>query len=495
MKLVRESAPDAACLVWSPIDAAVRTMGGDLVPRRGSRMVADIFRDVAKEGGCAYWDALSAMGDEGSAIRWLSAGLLNEDLIHPRARGSDLLGHLFDLAPSSAYAASHPPRVAAEPAGSTPRQGPHHHLHAPARAGEGRGARGWASFSWAPRTPPRTTSRTRCARADKRFGDAGRGFIAAGKASDRLKPAGVVHELTGEWTVEDALRATVPGQAWGLGGVRAVGAPGPRCASASARAAPPDHAARAPLALLAGWPGTGQVEVKVDGSAVPPEPPPPEPSPRPRCASAPSPSPAPPTRWRCSAGGPLTVLGAALDLERPGLVYDAVGLPGATASTLAGMDPQALAAQLSSRKPQLLVFWYGTNESGQADLDAEKLRAEYGTLIARLRKDAGGAECLVRHHGPAAAARGRPWEEAPGLARCWPCCPWRASRAARTGPRGPPWVGSAACCAGSAPGWATRRHPPDARGLREARGPVPRRPARGLRGLQDPAADLAAEGG
>ena len=27
----------------------------------------------------------------------VSAGLFNEDLVHPRARGSDLLGHLFDI--------------------------------------------------------------------------------------------------------------------------------------------------------------------------------------------------------------------------------------------------------------------------------------------------------------------------------------------------------------------------------------------------------------
>jgi lysophospholipase L1-like esterase len=71
------------------------------------------------------------------------------------------------------------------------------------------------------------------------------------------------------------------------------------------------------------------------------------------------------------------------------------GLPGATASTLASHEPQALAAQLSSRKPNLLVFWYGTNESGEAHLDAGKLRTEYGTLISRLKKDAGGAECLL----------------------------------------------------------------------------------------------------
>src|SRR5262245_18492989 len=38
------------------------------------------------------------MGGEGSAIRWFKAGLMLEDLFHPRAKGSDLMGHLIDLA-------------------------------------------------------------------------------------------------------------------------------------------------------------------------------------------------------------------------------------------------------------------------------------------------------------------------------------------------------------------------------------------------------------
>ncbi len=450
VKLVRESVPEAACLVWSPIDAAVRTLGGELVPRRGSRMVADIFRDVAKEGGCAYWDALSAMGEEGAAIRWLSAGMLNEDLIHPRARGSDLLGHLFDLAIQRAYAASHPPRVATEP------QGFQHAdksltttLTRLLALEKGENTRlGILQMGASHTASHYFTDAMRTALA-KRFGDAGRGFIAAGKESDRLKPAGVVRELTGEWTVEDALQATEPGQAWGLSGIRAVGAPGASlrirfCDGCTAATTPP---ARLSLYWLDG-PGSGQMEVKLDGNALPPEPPPPEPfaTPTVRIRSFPVTGPAHEVEVLNQGGGPLTVLGAALDLEQPGVAYDAVGLPGSTASTLASMEPQALAAQLSSRKPQLLVFWYGTNESGQADLDAEKLRAEYGALIARLKKDAGGAECLLIGTTDRLQQRADGgWEEAPALARVVKTlpevareqgCAYWSARAAMGGDRG-----------------------------------------------------------
>ncbi|WP_257453318.1 GDSL-type esterase/lipase family protein [Archangium lipolyticum] len=451
VKLVRESVPDSACLVMSPIDAAIRTMGGDLVPRRSSREVANIFREVAMAGGCAYWDALSAMGGEGSAIRWLAAGLLNQDLIHPRARGSDLLGHLFDLAIQRAWASSHTQHGAVEPMGlqnsDKALTATFTRLHS---LEKGESSRLGVLQMGASHTASHYFTDALRAALTKRFGDAGRGFIAAGKASDRLKPAGVSRELTGEWTVEDALSATTPGQAWGLSGVRAVGAPGASlrirfCDGCTAAPTPP---ARLSLYWLDG-PGVGQMEVKVDGSALPPEPPPPEPftSPTVRIRSFPVTGPSHEVAVLNQGGGPITVLGAALDLEQPGVAYDAVGLPGATASTVAGMEAQALAAQLSSRKPQLLVFWYGTNESGLPDLDAEKLRTEYGGLIARLRKDAGGAECLVIGTTDRIQQRadGSGWEEAPGLqkvvtalpevARAQGCAYWSA-RAAMGGARG-----------------------------------------------------------
>lgn len=412
---VREAVPGSACLVVSPIDAAVRTMGGDLVPRRGSRQVADIFRDVAREGGCAYWDALSAMGGEGAAARWLSAGLLHEDLIHPRARGSDLLGHLFDLSLQRAFAGSRTPRVADLP-------GLHHASTALATTfarlqerEQGKPVRVGLLHLGA--SPDDFTEAVR-ATLVKRFGEGGRGFVAMSPSAQGQKTPGATLELTGPWQVEDALQAPA-GQAWSLAGARAVGAPEASLRLRFCEGCPSSSTpARLSLAWLDG-PGTGQMEVRVDGTEAPPEPPPPEPftTPTVRLRSFPVSGQAHTLEVRNLGGGTLTVLGAALDSEQPGLGYDAVGLPGATAFTLRDMDPQALAAQLSARKPQLLVLGYGTQESDRTDLEAETLRRDYGALIARLRADAGGAECLLL--GPPDRLRQREdgsWMEAPGLA-------------------------------------------------------------------------------
>jgi lysophospholipase L1-like esterase len=141
---------------------------------------------------------------------------------------------------------------------------------------------------------------------------------------------------------------------------------------------------------------------------------------------------------------PITVLGASLDLEQPGVTYDAVGLPGSTAFTLSRYEPAALAAQLTARAPQLLVLWYGTNEASLPALDSETLHQEYTAVIARLRAST-GAECLLI--GPTdrlmkdaagrwteSVALGRVLTTLPTVAREAGCAYWSA-RAAMGGER------------------------------------------------------------
>lgn len=452
VQVVRESVPDSACLVMSPLDAAVRTMGGELVPRRGSKQVGDILREVALEGGCAFWDGLSAMGGEGSSIKWLSAKLFNEDLVHPRARGSDLLGHLFDFALQRAYAKAHPPLYLAEDPpglidGATALKGTFARLRALEQENKDAERLGIVQLGASHTSAHSFTDAVRGA-LSKRFGEGGRGFIAAGKPSRRLEAARVSRELIGEWQVQDALQPEAqPGEVWGLSGIRAVGAPG---ATLRIRFCEGCATAKAPQARLALYwldaPGAGTLEVKVDGEPVPPEEPAPAPATAPtvRIRSFPVTGPAHTLEVSNAGGGPITVLGASLDLEQPGVVYDSAGLPGSTAFTLSRHEPAALDAQLAARKPQLLVLWYGTNEAGVADLDPEALRQEYVALLSRLRAST-GAECLLI--GPTdrllqdsngrrteAVALGRVLTTLPAVAREAGCAYWSA-RAAMGGER------------------------------------------------------------
>lgn len=451
VKQVRESVPDAACMLMAPIDAAVRTMGGELVPRRGSKEVGDIFREVARDGGCAYWDALTAMGGEGASIQWLSAGLLNEDLVHPRARGSDLLGHLFDFAMQRAYAKAHEPLLMVEDPsglveGATALKGTFARL----RALEEKKATerlGLVQLGASHTAAHYFTDAVR-GTFTKKFGDGGRGFIAAGKPSQRLAAAQVTRELTGDWQVLDALQPEAqPGEAWGLTGIRAVGAPGASLRITFCEGCQATKAPKAQLSLY--WldsPGAGKLDVKIDGEAVPAEQPASEPvtAPTVRIRHFPVTGPAHSVEVTNAGDGPITVLGAALDFEQPGVSFDSAGLPGSTAFTLSREDPAALEKQLTSRKPQLLVLWYGTNEAGLADLDPEAWRKEYVALLSRLRAST-GAECLLI--GPTdrlmqdangrwteASALGRVLTTLPAIAREAGCAYWSA-RAAMGGER------------------------------------------------------------
>jgi len=449
VKQVRDSVPDAACLIMAPIDAAVRTMGGELVPRRGSKEVGDIFREVASEGGCAFWDALSAMGGEGSSIEWLSAKLFNEDLVHPRARGSDLLGHLFDFALQRAYAKTHQPLLMVDDPsglveGGTALKGTFARLRA-LEEKKGTERLGLVQLGASHTSAHFFTDAVRGV-LSKKFGDGGRGFIAAGKPSQRLAAARVSRELTGEWQVLDALQPeSQAGEAWGLTGIRAVGAPGASLRIQFCEGCSPARSPEARLTLY--WldaPGAGKLDVKVDGVPVPAEEPPPATAPTVRMRAFPVTGPAHSLEVTNTGDGPITVLGASLDFEQPGITFDSAGLPGSTAFTLSRYEPASLDAQLAARRPQLLVFWYGTNEAGVPDLDPETLRQEYVALVSRLRAST-GAECLLM--GPTdrlmqdangrwteTSALGRVLTTLPAVAREAGCAYWSA-RAAMGGER------------------------------------------------------------
>ena len=102
IKRIRSAIPDTDCLIWAPLDAGVRK-GKRIVSKAKLTEVRDAQRKVAKRMRCAFWDTYEAMGGRGSFARWYEKKLMNKDLIHPRARGGDLLGHLFATALMNAY--------------------------------------------------------------------------------------------------------------------------------------------------------------------------------------------------------------------------------------------------------------------------------------------------------------------------------------------------------------------------------------------------------
>ena len=91
----RAAAPGSACLVVGPIDAVRGKGPNKLAQRPYLDEVISIERQIALSEGCAFFDIFSAMGGSGSLARFVQAGLIHEDLVHPRSHGLDILGQLI----------------------------------------------------------------------------------------------------------------------------------------------------------------------------------------------------------------------------------------------------------------------------------------------------------------------------------------------------------------------------------------------------------------
>ncbi len=103
IRRLKSYAPQAACLLFGPMDAAERLDDGTVVTKRFVPEINEMQREVAKEEGCGFWDTFASMGGPGAFGVWLEEGIMNEDLVHPRSKGGDLLGHLFARAVLDAY--------------------------------------------------------------------------------------------------------------------------------------------------------------------------------------------------------------------------------------------------------------------------------------------------------------------------------------------------------------------------------------------------------
>jgi lysophospholipase L1-like esterase len=97
---------------------------------------------------------------------------------------------------------------------------------------------------------------------------------------------------------------------------------------------------------------------------------------------------------RAMGGGPVRLFGVALERERPGVVYDALGSHAAMAVYWQRQDRAHWKEELALRDPALVVFQYGTNESDLWRLDRDDYEHALADLIDELR-DVAGAPLLV----------------------------------------------------------------------------------------------------
>ena len=88
------------------------------------------------------------------------------------------------------------------------------------------------------------------------------------------------------------------------------------------------------------------------------------------------------------------VFGVSLDRAEPGIVFDALGINGARATTCLTWDEQHWAEQLRHRDPHLVVLAYGTNESGD-ETSQQTYERHLVDLLGRVARAVPTASCLL----------------------------------------------------------------------------------------------------
>jgi lysophospholipase L1-like esterase len=79
----------------------------------------------------------------------------------------------------------------------------------------------------------------------------------------------------------------------------------------------------------------------------------------------------------------------------PGIVLDTLAINGARYGTMLAWDEEAWTAEASRRPPDLAVLELGTNEAGDASPRYERVADQAEALLARIRKAAPNADCVI----------------------------------------------------------------------------------------------------
>lgn len=94
---VRESVPDSAILIMSPMDRGTRNEAGDIVTPETIPDIVRIQKKVALDMNVAFFNTYEAMGGAGTMAKWYTKipRLVGSDYMHPLPAGAKLVGDLL----------------------------------------------------------------------------------------------------------------------------------------------------------------------------------------------------------------------------------------------------------------------------------------------------------------------------------------------------------------------------------------------------------------
>lgn len=228
----------------------------------------------------------------------------------------------------------------------------------------------------------------------KRFGDGGHGFVLVANAWPQYFHNDVYRVADKGFRVSRIVGPRVADRLYGLGGVSFSGTPGLHSRIGTAKAGNFGRAvSRFGIAYLA-QPGGGLLEASVDGGApkiIDTD------APEPRAAFDEIAVPDGEHELEIrTAKRSVRVFGVTLERDGPGVVLDAIGIVGARLRTLEEIDPANLDGALAWRRPNLVVFQFGANESGDGfAYPMPEYHRTMRSLLERLGRAVPDAACLI----------------------------------------------------------------------------------------------------
>ncbi|MEM1417491.1 MAG: GDSL-type esterase/lipase family protein [Myxococcota bacterium] len=239
-------------------------------------------------------------------------------------------------------------------------------------------------------------------RLQRRFGDAGHGFVLLAKGYMPYRHRGIETDASDDWALREIVRNHDPrDQRYGYGGVQYRGRPGSWARFSTAERGDLGTAASRFELWYQTYGRGGLVKIEVDGEEA-------------RVVDTRAPETAdgspPPLgdgvevvevedgahtfEVRFGGRGQPRLYGVVLEREGPGVVYDSLGLVGARAPRLLNYEPGHIAWQIAKRDVDLLVLGFGGNEASDG-LTAERYEADYRRVIRRMRAGRADLGCLI----------------------------------------------------------------------------------------------------
>ncbi|MBN1655219.1 MAG: hypothetical protein JXA30_15730 [Deltaproteobacteria bacterium] len=231
-------------------------------------------------------------------------------------------------------------------------------------------------------------------RMQKRFGDAGHGFILIARGQMHYYHMDIRHRASDDWQLYPIVLLSLGTDWYGYGGVQFRSAPGSWARFATSdRGEVGGRASRFEIFYQI-YPGGGKLIAKLD------EQPP---------VAIDTRGPQKQDAWftletsdgphklslRTDGRAPVRLYGVALERETPGVVYDSLGMVGGRAERLLAFEREHIQGQLDHRDPDLLILAFGGNEADNRWLDIARYERNLRKVVKHLVVQGNRPACLL----------------------------------------------------------------------------------------------------